>query len=145
VQASENDTRVTRIGRFLRKTALDELPQLWNILKGQMSFVGPRALRPMEQGVGEGAPKGLSEFEGYRERISVVPGLTGVAQVFASRFVSRQDKFKLDIWYIRNQGFLLDLRLILLSFMVSILGRWEARGDKLKIFILTNEKRYLKI
>src|SRR6185369_11880792 len=116
VQATENDPRVTRVGRLLRATAMDELPQLWNIFTGDMSFVGPRALRPGEihaRGDGQFIP--LEIVPGYSERHIVPPGLTGVAQIYADRDIPPQQKFRYDRLYIRNQSFWLDIRLILLS------------------------------
>jgi lipopolysaccharide/colanic/teichoic acid biosynthesis glycosyltransferase len=91
LQATENDPRVTRIGRFMRATAMDELPQLWNILRGDMSFVGPRALRPGEIEVGaNGQLTRLEDVPGFEHRIKVRPGLTGLAQVYAPRDVPRR-------------------------------------------------------
>jgi lipopolysaccharide/colanic/teichoic acid biosynthesis glycosyltransferase len=131
VQATENDPRVTRIGRLLRGTAMDELPQLVNILRGDMSFVGPRPLRPGEVDVrGDGQVTRLDEIHGYHERHGVRPGLTGLTQVFAPRDISRASKFRLDRLYIKRAGFGLDLRLILLSFWITARGTWEVRGRK---------------
>ena len=122
---------MTRTGRLLRATAMDELPQLWNILVGDMSFVGPRALRPEEIEVGGDArPVPLQAIPGYEARHRVAPGLTGLAQIYADRDIPRQHKFRYDLLYIRRQSFLLDLRLILLSFWITFRGRWEHRGDK---------------
>jgi lipopolysaccharide/colanic/teichoic acid biosynthesis glycosyltransferase len=130
VQASEDDPRVTRVGRLLRATAMDELPQLWNIFRGDMSFVGPRALRPGEiERVGD-ALVPLEAVPGYEARITVKPGLTGIAQVYAARDVSRRQKFRYDRLYITRRSMSLDLRLILLSFWISFLGTWESRGRK---------------
>jgi lipopolysaccharide/colanic/teichoic acid biosynthesis glycosyltransferase len=130
VQAVEDDPRVTRIGRFMRRTAMDELPQLWNIFRGDMSFVGPRALRPGEVESSGGAPLRLDQVPGYEARIAVRPGLTGVAQIYAPRDVPRRQKFRYDRLYVRQQSMSLDLRLILLSFWISFLGTWESRGRK---------------
>lgn len=130
VQAKENDHRVTRMGRFLRKTALDELPQLLNILKGQMSFVGPRALRPKEKELQDNSTKSLFDYPDFRQRCKVRPGLTGIAQVFAPRDIGRVHKFKYDLWYIQNQGFRLDIYIIFLSFLVTFEQKWEIRKDK---------------
>jgi lipopolysaccharide/colanic/teichoic acid biosynthesis glycosyltransferase len=131
IQASEGDPRVTRMGRFLRATAMDELPQLWNIFRGDMSFVGPRALRPgeIEQGR-NGVLERLEDVPGYATRISVRPGLTGVAQVYAPRDVTRRHKFRYDRIYVRRRSWCLDVRLILISFWISVHGTWEARGRK---------------
>jgi lipopolysaccharide/colanic/teichoic acid biosynthesis glycosyltransferase len=152
LQAGEHDHRVTRVGRFLRATALDELPQLWNIVKGELSFVGPRALLPEEIEVRakqfsvprfrhtiqdprvreeeflEAVP--LEKIPGYVERHQVPPGLTGLAQVYADRDIPRQHKFKYDLLYIKRQSFWLDLRLIALSFWITFHGTWEHRGRK---------------
>ena len=132
IQAGENDPRVTRIGRILRATAMDELPQLWNIFRGDMSFVGPRALRPGEIEVkGNGAVEKLEDVPGFSDRCAVRPGLTGVAQIFAPRDVLRRQKFRYDRLYVDRQSFWFDVRLILLSFWITFRGRWEDRGRKL--------------
>lgn len=131
LQASAHDPRVTRVGRLMRGTAMDELPQLWSILRGDMSFVGPRALRPGEIEVrGDGRMEALEDVPGFAERCRVPPGLTGVAQIFAPRDIPRRQKFRYDRVYIRRQSFLLDVRLILLSFWITFRGTWEARGEK---------------
>lgn len=130
VQATEHDPRVTRVGRVLRATAMDELPQLWNIFRGDMSFVGPRALRPDEPDVGDAAPTPLDAVPGFAERSSVRPGLTGLAQIYARRDVRRRQKFRYDRLYIRRQSLGLDLCLIFLSFWITVRGRWEVRGRK---------------
>ena len=132
VQAREHDPRVTRIGRLLRATAMDELPQLWNIFAGDMSFVGPRALRPEEIEVGgSGELVPLDRIPGYEARHRVTPGLTGIAQIYAPRDLPRRHKFKLDLLYIRKQSLLLDLRLIAMSFWITLRANWEHRGRKL--------------
>ena len=128
-QAARDDPRVTRIGRLMRATALDELPQLWNILKGDMSVVGPRALRPGEiEAHGSGRFESLEDVPGFAVRASVRPGLTGLAQLYASRNLPRRQKFRYDRLYIRAYSIGLDVRLILLSLWVSVSGRWGARG-----------------
>jgi len=130
-QAGENDPRITRVGNLLRSTALDELPQLWNIFKGDMSFVGPRALAPKEIEVnGNGATVPIELIPRYRERHQVKPGLTGLAQIYAPRDILRQQKFRYDLIYIRNQRLWLDLKLIALSFWITFRGKWEYRGKK---------------
>ena len=131
LQARDADSRITRVGRWLRATAMDELPQLWNIVRGDMSFVGPRALRPEEievNGVGEVVP--LEKIPGYAERHRVTPGLTGLAQIYADRDIPRRNKFRYDILYIRKRSFGLDLRLLLLSVWITARGAWERRGSK---------------
>jgi lipopolysaccharide/colanic/teichoic acid biosynthesis glycosyltransferase len=131
IQAAEFDPRVTRVGRFLRATAMDELPQLWNIFRGDMSFVGPRALRPEEiDADGRGVLAPLQAIPGFAERCMVPPGLTGIAQIYAPRDVSRRQKFRLDLLYIRRRSLMLDLRLILLSFWITVRGTWEHRERK---------------
>jgi lipopolysaccharide/colanic/teichoic acid biosynthesis glycosyltransferase len=128
-QAVRGDARVTRVGRLMRATALDELPQLWNILRGDMSVVGPRALRPGEiEAHGSGLFEALEDVPGFAERSRVRPGLTGLAQLYAARNLPRRQKFRYDRLYIRAYSFSLDIRLILLSMWVSLSGRWEARG-----------------
>ena len=131
VQASEDDPRITRVGRWLRGTAMDELPQLWNIFVGDMSFVGPRPLRPDEVEVrGDGRLVSLREISGYQERHRVRPGLTGLAQVYAPRDIRRAAKFRLDRLYITRAGFCLDAKLIALSFWITGRGAWETREPK---------------
>ena len=131
VQAAENDPRITRVGRLLRATAMDELPQLWNIVVGDMSFVGPRPLRPGEiDAGGAGRLLPLDEFPGYEERHRVRPGLTGLTQVYAPRDISRTSKFRLDRLYLKRAGFWLDLKLILVSFWITGRGEWETRDRR---------------
>jgi lipopolysaccharide/colanic/teichoic acid biosynthesis glycosyltransferase len=124
VWASEHDPRVTRIGRILRATAMDELPQLWNIFKGDMSFVGPRAERP------ELVAQFAQSIPNYRERFAVRPGLTGVAQVYGQYDTPAQHKLKYDRLYIKNASLCLDAKLILLSFLITFSGKWEQRGKR---------------
>ena len=131
LQASANDPRVTRIGRWLRATAMDELPQLLSIARGDMSFVGPRALRPGEiEVVGDGRHVALEDVPGFEARCRVRPGLTGIAQIYAARDIPRRQKFRYDKLYIRKPSLWLDVRLILLSFWITFRGSWEARGTK---------------
>jgi lipopolysaccharide/colanic/teichoic acid biosynthesis glycosyltransferase len=131
LQAQHGDPRVTRTGRVMRATAMDELPQLWNILRGDMSFVGPRALRPGEIEAGsDGRFVKLEEVPGFEARTAVRPGLTGIAQIYAPRDVPRRQKFRYDRLYVARRSWLLDVRLILLSFWISVLGTWEVRGRK---------------
>jgi lipopolysaccharide/colanic/teichoic acid biosynthesis glycosyltransferase len=131
IQATENDPRVTRMGRLLRATAFDELPQLWNILRGDMSVVGPRPLRPGEADTtADGALLALSAIPGYEQRHRIRPGLTGLAQVYAPRDLARTGKFRYDLLYQRRASLALDLRLILQSFWITLRGRWEHRMPK---------------
>lgn len=96
--------RITRFGAFLRESSLDEVPELWNVLKGEMSFVGPRPL------LMEYLP--LYSFA-QRRRHEVRPGITGWAQINGRNAISWEDKFACDLWYVDNQSFLLDMRIIL--------------------------------
>jgi lipopolysaccharide/colanic/teichoic acid biosynthesis glycosyltransferase len=124
VWATQNDPRVTRIGRILRATAMDELPQLWNIFRGDMSFVGPRAERP------DLVAQFVQDIPGYKDRFRVRPGLTGLAQVYGQYDTPARHKLKYDKLYIRKQSFCLDLKLILSSFLITFRGKWEYRGKK---------------
>ena len=131
LQAAANDPRVTAVGRVLRATAMDELPQLWNIFRGEMSVVGPRALRPGEiEIVGGDEVVPAEAVPGFKERCAVRPGLTGLAQLYAPRDVSRRSKFRYDRLYVRRQSVGLDLRLIAVSFWISLRGSWEHRERK---------------
>lgn len=132
VQAQENDPRVTRVGRILRSMAMDELPQLINILKGDMSFVGPRALRPAEREVNFN-PRGkpFHQLPGYRERHTVRPGLTGAAQVYLPSDTPLSQKLRYDILYIQGRSFWQDLKLIFLSFWISFRGKWGTKQNKI--------------
>src|SRR4029453_6675129 len=105
VLATPNDPRVTLLGRLLRATRLDELPQLWNVLRGDMSFVGPRPERP------EFVHDYQRDIQGYTERFKVRPGLTGYAQVNGEYHTSASTKLKYDLAYIHNRSLWLDLRL----------------------------------
>jgi lipopolysaccharide/colanic/teichoic acid biosynthesis glycosyltransferase len=109
-QRKSDNTRVSALGNFLRRSRLDELPQLFNILKGEMSFVGPRPLLPVDQPTD-------SKF-----RLSVRPGLTGWAQIRGGRQISSDDKAALDLWYVRNMSLTLDLKIILNTVPVLIFG-----------------------
>jgi lipopolysaccharide/colanic/teichoic acid biosynthesis glycosyltransferase len=131
-QAGEHDPRITRIGRLLRATAMDELPQLYNIFRGDMSFVGPRPLMPGEIEVrGNGELVQLDSIPGYAARHSVRPGLTGLSQVYAPRDTPRARKFRLDSIYVNNASFCLDVYLVAVSFWITFRGRWEVRVRKL--------------
>lgn len=129
-QAEQDDPRITRVGRWLRATAMDELPQLLNILRGDMSFVGPRPLAEGETEVGTGSFERLDDIPGYQQRHAVRPGLTGITQVFAPRDLPRARKFRFDLLYVQRAGLCLDLWLIALSFWITFRGKWEDRSDK---------------
>lgn len=105
----KNDPRVTKVGKFIRKTSIDELPQLINILKGEMSLVGPRPSLPKE----------VKEFEPWMmERLEVKPGLTCYWQVSGRNDIDFEDWMKLDIKYVRERSFWLDIKLIFKTFFV---------------------------
>ena len=95
--------RITSLGKIIRKLSLDELPQLWNVLKGEMSFVGPRPLLPQYLPL---------YSEEQNKRHEVLPGITGWAQVNGRNTLNWQEKFKLDVWYVEHQSFILDLKII---------------------------------
>ena len=103
-----DEVRLTRFGRLLRSTSLDELPELWNIFKGDMSIVGPRPL----------LVKYLPLYnERQKHRHDVTPGLTGWAQVNGRNAISWEEKFELDVWYVENISFALDVKIIFLTVM----------------------------
>ena len=112
----KNDPRITKIGAFIRKTSLDELPQLFNVIKGDISLVGPRALVP-------------GELRTYGDRsllLTVKSGLTGLAQVSGRRDISFEERRALDIYYIHNWSLLLDFQILLRTVVVV----FKHRGAK---------------
>ncbi len=105
----KNDPRVTKVGKFIRRTSIDELPQLLNILKGDMSLVGPRPSLPKE----------VEKFSPWMlERLNVKPGLTCYWQISGKNDIQFEDWMKLDIKYVKERGILLDLRLVIRTFFV---------------------------
>jgi lipopolysaccharide/colanic/teichoic acid biosynthesis glycosyltransferase len=108
----DSDPRITKIGRFLRKTRIDELPQLWCILKGDMSLVGPRPEREIF----------YNEFEkyihGFSERLKVKPGLTGLAQVNGGYHLRPEEKVVYDVDYIKRRSLALDIKIIFKTFKI---------------------------
>lgn len=133
VKGHPPDEYVTAVGRLIRPTALDELPQLLNILRGEMSLVGPRAAPPEEQAEDfEGHSRPLRDVAGFVERHAVRPGLTGLAQTRAARDVSYRTKFRYDRFYVEYRTLKLDLKLIIHSVMVSLTGKWPEveRGER---------------
>lgn len=105
--------RTTRLGGFLRRSRLDELPQLWNILTGTMSLIGPRPLLPAT--IEEAGERG-------RQRCAVRPGLTGWAQVNGNTLLGERDKIALDLWYIANRSLWLDLTILARTISVAVRG-----------------------
>lgn len=109
--AVPDDKRLTPIGKFLRSASLDELPELFNVIKGEMSLVGPRPL--LMQYLNRYTPE-------QARRHDVKPGITGWAQINGRNAISWEDKFKLDVWYVDRRSFLLDLKIIALTVWKSI-------------------------
>ena len=108
----KDDPRITRVGKFIRKTSLDELPQLFNILKGEMSFIGPRPERPQI------IREYIEEMPEFAYRTRVKAGLAGYAQVYGKYNTTPYDKLKLDLFYIENYSVWLDLKLMLLTLKI---------------------------
>lgn len=113
---SEKDPRLTKIGKFLRKTSIDELPQIINVLKGDMSFVGPR-------------PHIITNYKGYntltkekQQRLKIRPGITGYSQAYYRNSITSDEKIKNDIYYVNNVSLLLDIKIIIKTF-VSVINR----------------------
>jgi exopolysaccharide biosynthesis polyprenyl glycosylphosphotransferase len=117
VLAEESDPRVTGVGRFLRKTRIDELPQLVNIIRGDMSFIGPRPERPVF------VEEYCRTIPGYRERFSVKPGVTGLAQVSGGYATTPERKLKYDLIYMYHQNLAMDLQIVAETVRVVLTGR----------------------
>ena len=119
VLSEEGDQRILAFGRILRKTALDELPQLLNILRGEMSFVGPRPQRTvLVHGY-------LQEMPEYAQRHAALPGLAGLAQVAGDYYLTPRQKLRFDRLYIQHASLGFDLKLILLAFLITFWYRWQ--------------------
>ena len=119
VWAKKNDARITSLGRFLRKAHLDELPQLINVLKGDMSIIGPRPERPFF------SDKFKDEIDGYSRRISVKPGITGLAQCYQKYDETIRDverKLRYDVLYIKKMCWLLDISILWKTINISLFG-----------------------
>lgn len=114
--AQKDDPRITKIGKFIRKTRIDEIPQLFNILKGDMSLIGPRPERP------ELTYEFNKEIPGFIDRLCIKPGLTGLAQVNGGYDISPKDKLKWDLIYIKNRSIFLDISIILKTVGVVFTG-----------------------
>ena len=120
---TEADPRVTRVGRLLRRTALDELPELINIFRRQMSFVGPRALDVAEQQTLE------NEVPGFEIRLQVLPGLTGLAQIYDPADDAR-DKLRYDSMYLHCMSPWLDMKILILSVRNTVIAKLDQRRGK---------------
>lgn len=108
----EDDPRITKVGKFLRKTSLDEIPQLFNVLFGDMSVIGPRPLLKI-------TTDEMSDYQ--RQRLNVKPGITGWAQVNGRNEISISKRIEYDIWYIENYSLILDIKIIFLTAKVVLL------------------------
>ncbi|MCK9572807.1 MAG: sugar transferase [Candidatus Omnitrophica bacterium] len=134
----ENSLAITKVGKLLRQTAMDELPQLINIAKGEMSFVGPRNYSINKYGIAEDAlgkminPQNLnSDIVNFSKRLKVMPGLTGLAQICAPKHASDEEVLRLDLQYIKNRNFIFDLRLIFMSIWITFRKKWEDTSRKI--------------
>ncbi|MDT9724512.1 sugar transferase [Xylanibacillus composti] len=114
--AEKNDARITKIGKFIRNTRIDELPQFINVLKGDMSFIGPRPERPVF------VEQFAREIPGFKDRQQVKPGITGWAQVNGGYDITPQQKLALDLEYIEHFSFWMDVKIILKTVKVVITG-----------------------
>jgi lipopolysaccharide/colanic/teichoic acid biosynthesis glycosyltransferase len=121
VLAADNDTRITPLGRFLRASRIDELPQLLNVLKGDMSLVGPRPERPYF------ADRFNEEIDGFKYRIYVKAGITGLAQILGNYSTDPKTKAKYDLMYIKNYSLLLDI-IIIFNTIKTILLKDSSKG-----------------
>lgn len=110
---SLDEERITKVGKFIRRTKIDELPQLINVLKGDMSLVGPRPT----------IKKQVDAYNDYqRQRLNVRPGMTGLAQVNGNIYLDWDERIKYDVYYVRNKSLLLDLKILLKTVGVVVLG-----------------------
>lgn len=114
--ADKNDSRVTKIGKIIRLTRLDEIPQLYNVFKGDMSIIGPRPERPIFTEQFE------NEIPGFKNRLLVKPGLTGWAQVTGGYDMTPEEKFHADMYYIENRNLKLEFKILLKTVLVVLTG-----------------------
>lgn len=133
--ASKNDSRITPIGKFIRKVRIDELPQLFNIIKGDMSFIGPRPERP------EIIKQYLEEMPEFAFRTKVKAGLAGYAQVYGKYNTTPYDKLKLDLTYIGNYSLWLDIKLMLLTLKILFSAESTEGVDSKQVTALKNEEK----
>jgi lipopolysaccharide/colanic/teichoic acid biosynthesis glycosyltransferase len=123
VLAAKEDPRITQVGRLLRKMALDEIPQLLSIFKGDMSWVGPRPERP------EFVSDLIRTIPGYNDRHAVRPGLTGLAQVYGRYHTDPAEKLNYDLYYTRRRNLLMDFRLFVQSWLITFKAKWDATAE----------------
>jgi lipopolysaccharide/colanic/teichoic acid biosynthesis glycosyltransferase len=117
---SEGDTRITRVGRFLRRTSLDELPNLVNVLRGEMSIIGPRPTVPVQ----------VDRYtDRQRGRLAVKPGITGWAQIHGRTSLPWDERIELDLWYVEHRSWRLDLQILRRTAQMVIGGQGLYRGD----------------
>ncbi|WP_367366261.1 sugar transferase [Lentilactobacillus buchneri] len=115
--AQKNDPRVTRVGKIIRKARIDELPQLLNVLKGEMSLIGPRPERPMF------TEKFSHEFPGFEQRLRIKPGLSGYAQIHGGYDINPGQKAKLDCYYINHVNFKMDAQIFISTIKIIVSGK----------------------
>jgi len=117
----EGDARITRVGQFLRRYSLDELPNLWNVLRGEMSIVGPRPTLPVQ----------VEQYtEHQRRRLAVKPGLTGWAQINGRASLPWTERIELDIWYVEHRSLALDVRIIARTIGMVLSGQGLYKGER---------------
>jgi lipopolysaccharide/colanic/teichoic acid biosynthesis glycosyltransferase len=117
---NQGDARITRLGAFLRRTSLDELPNLWNVLRGEMSIVGPRPTVPVQ----------VAQYtERERGRLSVKPGITGWAQIHGRASLPWPQRIELDLWYVEHQSLALDLRILARTAGMVVSGHGLYKGE----------------
>ena len=115
------DDRITRVGRFLRRYSLDELPNLWNVLRGEMSIVGPRPTLAVQV---------ETYTERQRGRLAVKPGITGWAQVNGRASLPWPERIELDLWYVEHRSLALDVRILLRTFRMVLGGEGIYKGER---------------
>jgi lipopolysaccharide/colanic/teichoic acid biosynthesis glycosyltransferase len=117
----EGDDRITRLGRWLRRYSLDELPNLWNVVRGEMSIVGPRPTIPVQ----------VQQYtDRQRGRLAVKPGITGWAQVNGRAALPWSDRIELDLWYVEHRSLSLDVRILTRTFEMVVKGQGLYKGER---------------
>ena len=121
-EVMKDDDRITSIGRFLRRSKIDEIPQLLNVLKGDMSLVGPR-------------PERVASLEDYTDeiekRLNMLPGLTGLAQVSGNIYLSLDERYRLDVYYVEHFSLWMDIKILIRTIGVVLLGEEKYKGKKI--------------